>query len=66
MVRARLARARADVVAVLADVRRARGDGGLPAAADVVWSWLAGARWETTGVTCRAATAASSMTSSDG
>ncbi len=41
MVRALLARARADEVAVLADIRRARGDGGFPAAADVVWSWLA-------------------------
>ena len=41
MVRALLARARDDELTVLADVRRARGDGGLPAAADVVWSWLA-------------------------
>ena len=41
MVRALLARARDDELTVLADVRRARGKGGLPAAADVVWSWLA-------------------------
>jgi AcrR family transcriptional regulator len=41
VVRALLARARAEEVAVLADIRRARGDGGLPAAAHVVWSWLA-------------------------
>lgn len=41
MVRALLARARDDELTMLADVRRARGNGGLPAAADVVWSWLA-------------------------
>jgi AcrR family transcriptional regulator len=41
MVRALLARARDDEVAVLAEIRRARGAGGLPAAADVVWAWLA-------------------------
>ena len=41
LVRALLTRARADEVAVLAHIRQARGDGGLPAAAGVVWSWLA-------------------------
>ena len=41
MVRALLARARADEVALLDEVRQARGAGGLPAAAGVVWSWLA-------------------------
>ncbi len=41
MVRALLARARDDELTVLAEIRHARGDGGLPAAADVVWSWLA-------------------------
>ena len=40
LVRALLARARDDELSVLADVRRTRGDGGLPAAAGVVWSWL--------------------------
>jgi AcrR family transcriptional regulator len=41
LVRALLARAREDEIAVLAEVRRAGGDGGLAAAAHVVWSWLA-------------------------
>jgi AcrR family transcriptional regulator len=41
LVRALLERARADEVAVLADIRQAGGTGGLPAAADVVWTWLA-------------------------
>jgi AcrR family transcriptional regulator len=41
LVQALLARARADEVAVLADIRQAGGTGGLPAAADVVWAWLA-------------------------
>jgi AcrR family transcriptional regulator len=41
LVRALLARARADEVAVLAEIREAGGAGGLPAAADVVWAWLA-------------------------
>jgi AcrR family transcriptional regulator len=41
LVQALLARAREDEIAVLAEVRRAGDDGGLPAAAHVVWSWLA-------------------------
>lgn len=41
LVRALLARARADEVAVLAEIRSAGDAGGLPAAADVVWAWLA-------------------------
>jgi AcrR family transcriptional regulator len=40
LVRALLARARADELALLADVRDGGGDGGL-AAARRIWSWLA-------------------------
>jgi AcrR family transcriptional regulator len=41
LVRALLARARADELVVLDRVRRAGGAGGLPAAAEAVWTWLA-------------------------
>lgn len=41
LVRALLARARVDEVAVLADIRQAGGGSGLTAAAEVVWAWLA-------------------------
>jgi AcrR family transcriptional regulator len=41
LLRALLARARADELALLADVQDDGGDGGLAAAAGRIWSWLA-------------------------